>query len=333
MLIRIKEVKKETCLCLTDVDGSKLVQCTNPKCTSPWWHVECAGLSSLSKEEIEKMEFLCALCTLSQKKFLGNFRSNEKMEEQIKRMSDVLEKTEKEMKQVQKSMKELNKLNECYQNDTNERKESFVKITKQLDDLKKEMKEDGKEEKSYAKALMKNIARIEEKQNSVVTEVAKEVVQEVAKEVVQETRISGYDRGKRERNIIIFGMKETDSEEDKKQVKELFEFIGVKEDGITYYRLGVKKQDKIRPVKVVFDEIDIKKKFLSQLFKLQKATGNIKSINIQHDLSPSERDHLSQLLKKAKEMNEKEQPKGFSYKVRGPPFAFQIMKISDKPKN
>ena len=137
-------------------------------------------------------------------------------------------------------------------------------------------------------------------------------------------------RGQRERNVIIFEMSEEgDSEGDKNLLKELFKFVGAEEDEFKFQRLGKKKvDDKIRPIKVEFKEVGQKRKFLSLLHKLAKAPQKLKKIRIHHDLSSSEREHLSSLLKKVKEMNkDPNKPVGLTYKVRGPPFAFTIRKF------
>ena len=228
-------------------------------------------------------------------------------------MSDQL----KQLKEMKSSKEEELKKEE------QEKGNFYQKITKQLDDFKKEVKEEEEEKKSYAKALLVNMKKFEEGKN--------EVAMKVVKEVINETRITNFDRSKREKNIIIHGADEGKTE--KEIINELFKFIDVKEEGEEYFRLGKKVEKKNRPIKVCFQDINKKRKFLSLLHKLQKAPESLKSFNIQHDLSLSERDNLNLMLKKAKEQNDREKPEGFQYKVRGPPFAFKIVKIANKAKN
>lgn len=66
---------EDTCLCLVDHgDKSTWIQCGNPSCTSPWWHRSCANVSSFSEREIKRMDFVCPLCIISNKKFEHNLK-------------------------------------------------------------------------------------------------------------------------------------------------------------------------------------------------------------------------------------------------------------------
>ena len=89
---------------------------------------------------------------------------------------------------------------------------------------------------------------------------------------------------KRKKNIIIFGKSEPNDEE---FLNDLFSYIGLKKDHLRHYRLGKKVDNKTRPIKVIFDEIDHKRRFLSFLHKLTSGSDRFKSITIQHDLSLS----------------------------------------------
>ena len=346
MLIRTVDVNEQTCLCLArDEEEEKRdekktpkkkklgwVQCSKRGCTSPWWHRECAGLTSLSDLEVKKMKFTCALRQLSDAKFRGNFDIMSAQKEEMKNMLTGLEKAQMEVNEVKKAMndqlKELKEMTKTRKDSSDDeekkRSEFFHKVSDQLKELKNELKESGEEEKkSYKKALMENISELKVKQNSVVTE--------VAKQVVSETRQSSYDRAKREKNVIIFGMEEKNDEEDKKIVGELFDCLGLNQNEVKFTRMGKNiVEEKIRPIKMIFQEVHEKKVFLSLLHKLKNGSETLKSLKIQHDLSPSERNDLNTLLKKAKQQNEEEKPKDFLYKVRGPPVAFKIVKIMNK---
>ena len=85
MLIRTEEGKADTCLCgLGEVKDCKWIQCGNGKCSSPWWHRKCANVSSYTEEEVEKMDFLCPLCIISNKKFENQLKvvvANRQLEE------------------------------------------------------------------------------------------------------------------------------------------------------------------------------------------------------------------------------------------------------------
>lgn len=248
-----------------------------------------------------------------------------------------MEKNEAEMKEVQKVLKSevqsLKELKEGYfVREEKERKSFYEKVSKELESLKTEMKEEGQKKKTYVEAITNSMAKLEKQHSNVAAK--------VAKEVVQESRIANHDRTLREKNVMIFGIEEASEDEDdeklvKKKVDDLFELVGAENGNFKIYRLKKSKNNTgKRAIKISFAEFKQKKKFLSLLYKLQKAPEKFKSINVQHDLSQSEREHLNSLLKKAKEMNtDPEKPKEFSYKVRGPPNAFTIKKIFNRAKN
>ena len=199
---------------------------------------------------------------------------------------------------------------------------------------------------------MTNATQLEEKQETMASKLAKEVVNEV--------NMTSFDRSQREKNVMIFNLKETEVD-DQVSIKKLFQHVGVKEEtSMKFFRIGkkttedsvteevtkskdadvegaevqegTKKNEKIRPIKLVFKGVAEKRKFLSLLYKLESASEELKCISVQHDLSVSERDQLKILLAKAKELNKQRTSKEFVYKVRGPPFAFKIVKLAG-PKN
>ena len=94
-------------------------------------------------------------------------------------------------------------------------------------------------------------------------------------------------------------------------------------------RLGSKQSDKCRPLKISFLNIWDKRKFLSSLPKLKNQV-KYKDVRVAHDMSIEDRHENAKLLKQAYEMNKKEQPKEFKYKVRGPPWEMKIVKIYAK---
>ena len=215
------------------------------------------------------------------------------------------------------------KMENLKDNIVKEMKECLPKLLKmEMEGLAVKVMKEVKQESHYKEALLKNMTRLETNQ--------KDVVSKVAKEVVVESRISDYDRSLREKNVIIFDCLE--SSDDTKFIDGLFECINMRKDNLKLYRLGEKKEGKTRPLKVAFGELSQKRKFLSLLHKLSEAPEQYRKINVQHDLSSKERKHLKSLLDKAKELNIKEDPKDFRYKVRGPPFAFEIRKIRNKSK-
>ena len=94
-------------------------------------------------------------------------------------------------------------------------------------------------------------------------------------------------------------------------------------------RLGDKRANHTRPIKVVFKQNWEKRKFLSRLYRL-KVDEKFKNINVSHDMNEEERVENKKLLKEAYEMNINENNQNFKYKVRGPPWAMKIVKVFPK---
>ena len=49
------------CVCNRDKEGAILIQCGSKKCKR-WWHVDCAGLSGITEDCIDKIKYTCPIC-------------------------------------------------------------------------------------------------------------------------------------------------------------------------------------------------------------------------------------------------------------------------------
>ena len=354
MLIRAKKTenaKVKGCLCLEEkkCGPTEWAVCENKDCTSKRWHKECVGLRNLNDKELKKIRFICPLCLLSCPKFKDSYMMANNIHEQLeefKMISLDLKKQvinmkelelEKITSEVEKQLEEVKNIKQqLYESSENDKKEQeifYEKVTKQLNDFNKEVKNDFKIEaengKSYRAALLNNMKNLETNQE--------QVVQNVVKEVVKETQFSSHDRSKREKNVIIFKRKECENEDeeatqDENFLKEMFTYIDHAVISFNSMRLGKRAPNKCRPIKISFNELGEKRKFLSLLYKLAKAPDKFKAISVQHDLSETERDYLTELLAKAKEKNNSEKPVDYLYKVRGHQGAFEIWKIPNRSK-
>ena len=94
-------------------------------------------------------------------------------------------------------------------------------------------------------------------------------------------------------------------------------------------RISARETKYHKPMKVEFEDIIEKRKFLSSLYKLE-TDEEFKKINIQHDMCEEDRNENKKLLKKAWEQNQAEKPDNFRYKVRGPPWNMAIVKVFAK---
>ena len=274
-----------------------------------WLHIECADVPPDLFEAMGKKKNMIWFCDGCSVEYRMKKDKDNKVEEQTSGQTEA-----EEIGRKIEDMKE---------NIVKEMKECLPKLLKmEMEGLAVKVMKEVKQESHYKEALLKNMTRLETNQ--------KDVVSKVAKEVVVESRISDYDRSLREKNVIIFDCVE--SNDDSKFMDGLFEYIDMRKGKLKLHRLGEKREGKVRPLKVTFEELTQKRKFLSLLYRLSEAPEQYKKINVQHDLSSKEREHLKSLLNKAKELNTKEDPKDFRYKVRGPPFAFEIRKIRNRPK-
>jgi Tfp pilus assembly protein PilO len=160
--------------------------------------------------------------------------------------------------------------------------------------------------------------------------VSKNLRKEVVKAVAQKAEI-----GKREKNIILYRVKEKDNkdeakENDRETIQKLLEHCKVEKSIDTvaeHRRIGAKTTDKDRPILVIFKDLDSK----MQLFKNLKNLGNadtdecIKIISVSHDMSQAERDNSRDLVDKAKK-KELADPE-HRYRVRGPPGNLKIVRL------
>ena len=157
------------------------------------------------------------------------------------------------------------------------------------------------------------------------------VVQLLAKKVTDTHKKLTLDREDRENNVIIFSVSETDKDNDIKTFNQMCtQSLGfVDAPKVSMTRLGTKRSNHKRPIKVSFQERWDKRKFLAKLYKL-KQDEKFQGIRVAHDMCEDDRLENKRLLKEAYSRNQKEQPTDFKYKVRGPPWALKIVKVFSK---
>ena len=160
-----------------------------------------------------------------------------------------------------------------------------------------------------------------------------DMITNLAKEVLNNQKQLSVERDEREKNVILFGINEKDNtenlDEDNQFLKTMCEnaldFQEVPEVKVT--RISTKKLNKIRPIKAEFTNIWHKRKFLSSLWKL-KDKEQYKHVRVSHDMCIADREENRKLLQEAYKRNQEETPTTFKYKVRGPPWAMKITKVS-----
>lgn len=149
------------------------------------------------------------------------------------------------------------------------------------------------------------------------------------------------DKTSRRANMIIHNLPEAESNlkedrinHDKHFLQQIIETCEaqIKLDDMTnIIRLGKKRTDnKPRTLKVTLTNENTKRKLFGKLHKLKSGQSPLTEIRVQHDMTPSEREQETKLFKQAKDQQTKAEGK-WIFKVRGPPWAREIIKIKAIP--
>ena len=137
-------------------------------------------------------------------------------------------------------------------------------------------------------------------------------------------------------NVIIFGHKENDEDDDRSFVKSLIVDAGCEESSETQIkfitRIGEQSDKKIRPIKLVFQSAFHRVMLMKRLKNLKGKT-KYQGISVNEDLTIFERKIVREWSNKAKERNNKEPiDSKFVWRVRGSPSRGLYLKKSEKPK-
>ena len=204
-------------------------------------------------------------------------------------------------------------------------KDYFSKFEKRLNDL---------EEKISQKTSVEDVQKlIKESEKSGVSV---ENVQIVVNEQLSEFRESEQ----RKLNVIIFNAKESDKrevevrkDEDLKLLDKLCKIVKSDISAIkNVTRLGKRVVNEggnveTRPMKVVFEDMKSKSKFMSNLSNLASASEDLRSLSVAQDMTPKERGINKMKLAEAKQKNEELASGDFKFVVRGPPWERKVMKV------
>ena len=142
-------------------------------------------------------------------------------------------------------------------------------------------------------------------------------------------------REERENNIIVYNV----PEESTTNIKDDSFFKSLCKDHLQLGDIETKQISRLetrsvkpQPMKVVFNKNWEKRKFLSNMYKI-KDDDNLGNIRVRHDMNKEDREENRRLIKEADSLNDKEQPKDFKYRVRGPPWDMKIVKAFPYKKN
>ena len=111
---------------------------------------------------------------------------------------------------------------------------------------------------------------------------------------------------------------------DKDKVRDILDAINIECEPVTMFRLGIKEQNKKRPLLVRMHSKDEKKTIFTNLSRLKYATRKYdERISITPDYTPEERKMIKELVKESKRRNTNGAKEEYLWKVCG----FQIVKI------
>ena len=128
----------------------------------------------------------------------------------------------------------------------------------------------------------------------------------------------------RDLNLIVHGIEES-NDVDNVFVKRLFSIMEMDHTGPTIaHRLGSKKEDRPRPMKIVMKSKSNKSEFMSKLWKLKYADAVYKKIRVTEDYTWEERQEVRRWVNMANERNDSENNEdegttNYVWKARGSP--------------
>ena len=202
----------------------------------------------------------------------------------------------------------LKKSSSSLQNRLIESQQQIISVQVELSECKTEQLETLKKtvESSVAdsvKAEFKTYSSVVQSSQTSRAEPAlsKEVLKTVVKDVV--------DEEDRSRNVVVFGLAEEDGENITGRVEELFDAIDhkLKVEGC---RLGRKKNDSIRPVKVILSSSTVADQIVACSRRL-RLVEKFRNVFVSPDRSPDQRRVQKELVTKMKERMDKEPGKKF----------------------
>ena len=161
------------------------------------------------------------------------------------------------------------------------------------------------------------------------------ISKEAEREMVARATNELKEHGERKNNVIIFNMPESRSnlktecrKHDLDLAVNLSKHCGEFQDDdiVDIKRLGKKSVENTRPTIVKFKDEQTKARLMTNLVNLKNAEDPYKSMRIQHDMTPQERETEKQLILEAKAKSENDEG-NFFYVVRGLPGNRNIVKV------
>lgn len=188
-------------------------------------------------------------------------------------------------------------------------------LSTKLDDLKivkegiENIAEDLKGISVRLSSLEPRVAAVEERMDGIEEALKSNPNTQAAyaeEEIIEEFN----ERARRARNVIVFGVRESDSDDavrgselDKTAISHILSTINpeVLWSPKFVFRIGKKTNDRVRPIKLVFSSVDIANKLLKESSKSASTIGTLQGISFSNDRTQKEREYLEKLRKSLKQ--------------------------------
>ena len=152
-------------------------------------------------------------------------------------------------------------------------------------------------------------------------------------ETQNEEKIQQSQRDARSKNIIIHGIAEADPSDDTNIIKELTSVLDCGVTPSSIIRVGKKKEQGSRPLKIIMSTVNDKECIMGSLGKLKNAPDNLRRISVTDDYTQEERESIRQKVAEAKQMTETKGEGKYIWRVRGTPKNGLILRRFNVVKN
>lgn len=126
--------------------------------------------------------------------------------------------------------------------------------------------------------------------------------------IVQEAITEHYERQEKKNNVIVFGIKEVDQDDEdavEDELEDLMRTFSVSRDFLRYSRIG-KPGERPRPLKLQFVDYEFKRNFMSKAWKLKSLNQkNNTRIYLRHDMTRSQQKKEKLLVEELKARKDK----------------------------
>ena len=306
-----------------------------------WICTRCLTMSSAEyKHHVHTASsgmWFCAPCKTKITKFIDESKTvEEKCSNFLKNYTERLEKLEKKLEEqcVKVEIEGLIEEKIAENNDSLKdeiSKKSDKQVVEKL--IQDKLKVNDIKLKTYNEELGKKI----ETANKAAEE-AKSSVVSSNNEIVDKTVQKLNEQNERANNIVIFNLEESEAilknvcaEHDRELVNTLLKVVlPTANPDETFLempvRMGSKRTDKIRPIKIKFKHIDYKQAFLLNMRNMEMTDNEtLKKCSVTHDLNEHERIHERSLVVEMKRLNQGQHD--FLYRVRGPAHDRRLVKM------